>query len=100
LTRNVAAFSGAAIEMAFAKLKAALRAAAARTIPDLWQAIADALRLARMRQLSRRRRIRCNLSGKCLSHDFSRQRGEKESLGEGSSPLVSGEGRIGIMLTV
>ena len=32
------------IEMAFAKLKAALRAAAARTIPDLWQAIADALR--------------------------------------------------------
>ena len=32
------------IEMAFAKLKALLRAAAARTIPDLWQAIADALR--------------------------------------------------------
>ena len=32
------------IEMAFAKLKAALRAAAGRTIPDLWQAIADALR--------------------------------------------------------
>jgi hypothetical protein len=30
--------------MAFAKLKAALRAAEARTIPDLWQAIADALR--------------------------------------------------------
>ena len=30
--------------MAFAKLKVALRAAAARTIPDLWQAIADALR--------------------------------------------------------
>ena len=29
------------IEMAFAKLKALLRAAAARTIPDLWQAIAD-----------------------------------------------------------
>ena len=29
--------------MAFAKLKALLRAAAARTIPDLWQAIADAL---------------------------------------------------------
>ena len=33
-----------AIEMAFAKLKALLRAAAARTIPDLWQAIANALR--------------------------------------------------------
>ena len=32
------------IEMAFAKLKALLRAAPARTIPDLWQAIADALR--------------------------------------------------------
>ena len=32
------------IEMAFAKLKALLRAAAARTIPDLWQAIATALR--------------------------------------------------------
>jgi len=32
------------IEMAFAKLKALLRAAAARTIPDLWQAIADDLR--------------------------------------------------------
>ena len=31
------------IEMAFAKLKALLRKAA-RTIPDLWQAIADALR--------------------------------------------------------
>jgi hypothetical protein len=30
--------------MAFAKLKAALRAAAARTIPDLWQAVAEALR--------------------------------------------------------
>jgi hypothetical protein len=28
----------------FAKLKTLLRAAAARTIPDLWQAIADALR--------------------------------------------------------
>ena len=32
------------IEMAFAKLKALLRAAEARTIPDLWQAIADALK--------------------------------------------------------
>jgi transposase len=31
------------IEMAFAKLKALLRAAAARTIPALWQAIAAAL---------------------------------------------------------
>jgi transposase len=32
------------IEMAFAKLKAALHAAGARIIPDLWQAIAYALR--------------------------------------------------------
>jgi transposase len=31
------------IEMAFAKLKALLRAAAARTIPELWHAIAAAL---------------------------------------------------------
>ena len=40
-----------------------LRPAAARTIPDLWQAIANAprcFRPARMRQLSRRRRIRCD----------------------------------------
>ncbi len=32
------------IEMAFSKLKALLRAAAARTLPDLWQAIAHALK--------------------------------------------------------
>ena len=32
------------IEMAFSKLKALLRAAEARTIPDLWRAIADALK--------------------------------------------------------
>jgi transposase len=31
-------------ETAFAKLKSLLRAAAARTIPDLWKAIAHALR--------------------------------------------------------
>jgi transposase len=31
------------IEMAFAKLKALLRAAAARTVPDLWDAIANAI---------------------------------------------------------
>lgn len=30
------------IELAFAKLKALLRTAAARTVPDLWQAIRDA----------------------------------------------------------
>ncbi|WP_414646153.1 IS630 family transposase [Bradyrhizobium sp. 2S1] len=32
------------IEIAFSKLKALLRAAAARTMPDLWQAIANALK--------------------------------------------------------
>ncbi|UPT84650.1 IS630 family transposase [Bradyrhizobium barranii subsp. apii] len=32
------------IEMAFSKLKALLRTAAARTMPDLWQAIANALK--------------------------------------------------------
>ena len=31
------------VEMAFAKLKALLRAAAARTIPDLWGALKNAL---------------------------------------------------------
>ena len=30
--------------MVFAKLKALLRAAAARTMPDLWQAIADVIK--------------------------------------------------------
>lgn len=32
------------IEMVFSKLKTLLRGAAARTMPDLWQAIADALK--------------------------------------------------------
>lgn len=32
------------IEVAFSKLKAYLRAIATRTIPDLWQAIADAIK--------------------------------------------------------
>jgi hypothetical protein len=35
-----------------------------------------------------------------LSYDFSRWSGEKEPLGEGGSPLDSGEGRIGSTLTV
>jgi hypothetical protein len=39
-------------------------------------------------------------SGNCLSYDFSRREGEKERLGEGGSPLDSGEGRIGSTLTV
>ena len=56
------------IEMAFAKLKALLRAAAARTIPRPLASHRQRpalLHPARMRQLSRRRRIRCNMSGKC-----------------------------------
>ena len=40
------------------------------------------------------------VNGKCLSYDFSRREGEKEPLGEGGCPLVSGEGRIGSTLTV
>ena len=43
---------------------------------------------------------RFNPAGNRLSYDFSRRRGEKESLGEGGSPLDSGEGRIGKTLTV
>ena len=46
--------------MAFAKLKALLRAAEARTIPDLWQAIAEPFRRftrKRMHQLPRHRRV-------------------------------------------
>jgi hypothetical protein len=35
-----------------------------------------------------------------LSHDSSDWSGEKEPLGEGGSPLGSGEGRIGATLTV
>ena len=48
------------IENAFAKLKALLRKAAARTIDGLWDAIADApptVHPAGMRQLLHRRRI-------------------------------------------
>ena len=62
------------IEMAFAKLKALLRAAAARTIPDLWASLRQRpalLHPARMRQLSRRRRIRCNMIGNCSSSSTS-----------------------------
>jgi hypothetical protein len=35
-----------------------------------------------------------------LSYDFSCWSGENEPLGEGGSPLDSGEGRIGSRLTV
>jgi hypothetical protein len=53
--------------MALAKLKALLRAAAARTIPDLWQAIADALRRFTPHECAiiSRRRIRCNVIRNC-----------------------------------
>ncbi len=57
------------IENAFSKLKALLRKAAARTVQQLWDAIAHAIDAfaPRMRKLLRRRRIRCRLIGKCSS---------------------------------
>jgi transposase len=52
------------IENAFAKLKALLRKAAARTIPDLWDAIRDApVHVRGVRQLLHRMRIRAGLNG-------------------------------------
>ena len=58
------------IEMAFSKLKALLRAAEARTIPELWRAIADrrraqTLHASRMPKLSHCRRLRRFMIGKC-----------------------------------
>ena len=55
------------IEMAFAKLKALLRAAAANHPRPLasHRRRPSPLHLARVRKLSRRRRIRCNMSGNC-----------------------------------
>jgi hypothetical protein len=47
-----------------------------------------------MHQFLYRSRLRCNLIGNRLSYDFLRRWGEKGPLGEGGSPLVSGEGRI------
>ena len=38
---------------------------------------------------------RLHLDASCLSYDFFRERGEEEPLGEGCSPLVSGEERLG-----
>lgn len=38
--------------------------------------------------------------GFCLSYDFYREQVDKEPLGEGSLPLVSGGGRIEIVLAV
>ena len=58
------------IEMAFAKLKTLLRAAAARTIRRplaSHRRRPSPLYSARMRKLPRRRRLRCNVSGKCSS---------------------------------
>ena len=61
------------IEMAFSKFKALLRAAAARTIDDLWEAIRSRPRrfqAKRVPKLFRRRRIRRNMIGKCSSSRF------------------------------
>lgn len=58
------------IEMAFSKLKALLKKAAAPTINDLWHAIAEALprfTADECRKLLRTRRIRCHVIGSCSS---------------------------------
>ncbi len=55
------------IENAFAKLKALLRKAAARTVASLELAIATAIHPGRMRQLLQSRRLRCYLIGNCSS---------------------------------
>jgi transposase len=90
------------IEMAFAKLKALLRPRRPNNPRPLasHRRRPSPLHAQRMRKLSRRRSLRCNMSGNCLSYDFSRRGDEKEPLGEGGSPLHSGEGRIGKVLTV
>jgi transposase len=54
----------------------------------------------RMRRIPQERRIRVDPKAGRLSYDFSRRRGEKEPLGEGGCPFVSGEGRIGSTLAV
>jgi len=62
------------IEMAFAKLKAALRKAAARSLEALWTAIdqrPDHLHPTGLHQLLRRRRLRSCLSGICSSVSHS-----------------------------
>ena len=58
------------IEMAFAKLKALLRARPIRTIDALWRAIAeicDLFHSARMPKLLRRRRLRIHMKVRCSS---------------------------------
>lgn len=55
------------IENAFSKLKSILRKAAARNIPELWDAIRDALR--GMHQLLQRRRLRARVIRFCSRRD-------------------------------
>jgi len=63
------------IENAFAKLKAMLRRAAARTIDELWDAIRDLARLlgGGVRELLHRHRIRAGMSGFCSSRIRARR---------------------------
>jgi hypothetical protein len=79
--------------MALAKLKALLRAAAARTIPDLWQAIADALRRFTPHECAiiSRRRIRCNVIRNCsrAASDPIESRGSRIAVG-----VIQGVGRM------
>jgi transposase len=91
------------IEQVFAKLKHLLRKAAARTVETLVTAVGqflDAYTPQECASYLAAAGYLPNLISSRLSYDFSRREGEKEPLGEGGCPLVSGEGRIGSTLTV
>ena len=90
------------IEQVFAKFKTLLRKAEARSYEAISDASADILAQHPPAECaaSQERRIRVKPNAEGLSYDFSRRRGEKEPLGEGGSPLDSGEGWIGSTLTV
>jgi transposase len=90
------------IEQVFAKLKGFVRKAAPRTLDRVSEAIAQAITTIPPNECANylAGRLCIRLDADCLSYDFWRREGEKEPLGEGGCPLVSGEGRIGSMLTV
>jgi hypothetical protein len=87
----------------FAKLKHLLRKAAARNPEAFVAATGELLGASTAHECANyfcQRWLRARLNSSRLSYDFLRRRGEKEPLGEGGCPLVSGEGRIGSTLTV
>jgi hypothetical protein len=90
------------IEQVFAKLKTLLRKVGAKLPSHLRRLRRNprSIPARRMRRIPQERRIRVNPKTEGLSCDFSRWSGEKESLGEGGSPLDSGEGWIERTLTV